>query len=203
MDILSFKKINAQFEKALHIIKKGRATRNSAIGINNVARFSADTIITGVLVCTDNCFFDGQIDGHIEVINKLVLGKNSEVNGTVNAGDLMAKGKINGNIIVNNKAIYCSTSIIIADILQTNLLVVESGAVLNLSSLLMQLDGVTVPSFVSKREQNLMTDNRNKSKMEKADAHVHSKTSSELRSTNKNDDTLLFQFFQSKENNLK
>lgn len=201
MDILSLEKINARFEKVLDIIKKRRAISNSSISINNVARFSTGTVITGILVCADNCYFDGQINGELEAINKLVLGENSEVVGTVYAGDLMVKGKIRGNVIVNNKAIYCSTSSIIAESLQTNFLVVENGAVLNLSNLSMQLDRVDASLCACEYEHNSMTNSRTKKK--RTEKHDNLKINSEAKYSNKNDDVLLFQFFQNKENNSK
>jgi cytoskeletal protein CcmA (bactofilin family) len=201
MDIRILEKMNARFGKVLNAITKRKATPISAISINNVARFSTGTVISGILVCADNCFFDGQMNGELEAINKLVLGKNSEVVGTVYAGDLMVKGKIRGNVIVNNKAIYCSTSSIIAESLQTNFLVVENGAVLNLSNLSMQLDRVDASLCVCEYEHDSTPNSR--TKMKRTDTRDNLKINSEAKCSNRNDDVLLFQFFQNKENNLK
>jgi len=150
-----------------------------------------------VLTCEDNCYFDGKMNGNIEACKKLVLGENSEVLGIVYAGDLMVKGKISGNVVVQRKAIYCSTATFSGESLQTGFLEVVSGAILNLNKLSMQLNELDVTSFTSADEYILKTEN--KKKVRKKDAPLNTKANSEPDPTNNNDNTLLFQFFQNKE----
>ena len=170
---------------------------NSTIEVDKIARFSAGTTITGVLICADNCYFDGKMHGNIETENKLVLGKNSEVLGTVCAGDLMAKGKINGDIKVQRRAIYCSSSIITAGSVQTNFLEVECGAVLNLNNLSMRLNELPESAFAALSADSSIAEDR--IKMRKMDKGTNTKAKAAFGSTNNNDDQLLFQFFHNKE----
>lgn len=197
MNILSIRKIYGYLDKVLAIIKQESVGLKSMIEVNQVARFSAGTIITGVLSCRDNCYFDGKMHGDIEVQHKLVLGENSEMSGNIYSGDLMVKGKMNGNVKVQRKTLYCNTSIITSESVETGFLEVESGAILNLSNLSMQVTESTMLSFASANgEYSSIIDNNRK--MRKNDRSTNIKANPAIGSINNNDDTFLFQFFQDK-----
>jgi cytoskeletal protein CcmA (bactofilin family) len=207
MSVLSLERINAQLDKALHRIKRKVEKCTPRVEMDDVTRFTSGTTITGLLTCSDNCYFDGTLNGTLNVKNKLVLGKNSEVFGGISAGDLLAKGKINGPVKVNNKTVYCSTSTIIGSCFETNFLVVEQGAVLNLGSMSMQ--DIGAPVCIS-TEPTALPQTAIKKKKAVADATLTVKPEVAVRAEpdsipefNQNDDLLLSQFFQSKDNNIK
>ena len=201
MNILKIGRTNTQLDNVLHIIRRQRVTQNSTIEIDKVARFASGTIITGLLTCSDNCYFNGKMDGSIEVRNKLVLGQNSEVYGSIYAGDLMAKGKIEGRVKVNNKTIYSSTSSFVGESLQTSFLEVENGAILNLSNIsMLQAQSIKASSdlTIENRTEQNRTDIEAKRITNPKEREKAKKESDSI--TDNNDDTLLFQFFQNKKN---
>lgn len=207
MSVLSLERINAQLDKALHRIKRKVEKCTPRVEMDEVTRFAAGTTITGLLTCSDKCYFEGTLNGTLSVKNKLVLGKNSEVFGGISAGDLLAKGKINGPVKVDNKTVYCSTSSVIGSAFETNFLVVEQGAVLNLGSMSMQGIGAPVciaveqtalPQKVVKKKKIVAEPTRTIKPEVAARTEPHSNSEGDL-----NDDLLLSQFFQSKDNNIK
>jgi len=105
MSILGLGKFSARLKKVVKQSENEEVGSGSGTEVNNVMRFTAGTVITGLLTCPDNCYFDGKIEGGIIIGNKLVLGEHSEVHGQVTAGDLMAKGTIAGAVMVAGKTI--------------------------------------------------------------------------------------------------
>jgi len=201
MGILSFGKKNVRFDKVLSKVNEKSTTRNTIVEVNNVVQLSTGTIITGVLICPDNCYFNGRIDGNIEAKNKLVLGENSEVRGSVSAQNLISKGRIIGDLIIKNKSIFSSSTIVDAENLQTGLLEVENGATLNFKNISMRTNGLDESVYVSKIEYEPIVDTKIKTR--KTGSEVKEKTASDVSPTNNNDNTFLFQIFQDKENNSK
>lgn len=203
MSILSFEKINARLDKVLKIVKTEHITPDQPIEIDKVVRIATGTTITGLLTCPDNCCFDGIMNGDIEVGNKLVLSENSEVYGIIYAGNLMVKGKIDAKVKVADKAVCCSTSTVTGRSLQTRFLVVENGAVLNLSHLSMQLNDASVPEVAPMGvENNSTTKNKaaDKEATIKADMEVKNEAKHVNQTYNEADEeTLLFQFFHNEE----
>lgn len=207
MSVLSLERINAQLDKVLHRIKRKVENYTPGVEMDEVTRFSTGTNIIGLLTCSDKCYFDGTLNGTLSVKNKLVLGINSEVVGGVSAGDLLAKGKINGPVKVENKTVYCSTSTVIGSAFETNFLVVEQGAVLNLGSMSMQgigapvcipIEQTALPQTAVKKKKTVAEPTRT-IKPEVA-ARVEPPSNPE---GNQDDDLLLSLFFQSKDNNNK
>jgi len=203
MSILSFEKINARLDRVLKIVKTEHITPDQPIEIDKVVRIATGTTIIGLLTCPDNCFFDGIMNGDLEVGNKLVLSENSEVYGSIYAGNLMVKGKVDAKVKVADKAVCCSTSIVTAKSLQTHFLVVENGAVLNLSHLAMQLNDAFMPEVAPMGiENNSTTENKasDKESTIKADLKVKNEAKHMNQTYNDtSDDTLLFQFFHNEE----
>jgi len=198
MGILGLEKFSARFRKVVTQSENEEAMPGSGSEVNNVMRFTAGTVITGLLTCPDNCYFDGKIEGGIMIGNKLVLGEHSEVHGQVVAGDLMAKGTIQGAVTVRGKTIYCSTATVTARSFSTRQLVVEQGALLNMDCLSMDADGVEappyelMPEYVPVAEPKL----RQRAVPDKLKTEEPVKDNEEPSAASRNEDTLLFQFFQ-------
>lgn len=205
MSILGFRNDNAKSNSVYNIKKRELIESTSIIEVDKIVRFTASTIITGLLSCPDNCYFDGKLTGDIEIKKKLVLGEHSEVLGNITAEELIVKGKVDGNMYVNDKMVICSTSTVTAANLQTNTLTVEHGAVLNLGCLTMQLNGKspTIPSTINS-DCGIIQKYRQADPEKKGVATTEIKTESTpdvpLSPANSDTkDTLLFQFFNNKE----
>ena len=134
--------------------------KNNSNLAERVNQFQTGLQITGQLVSLNSCYFNGKINGNIEIHNKLVLGENSEVVGDVFAKELLVKGKVIGNIIVENKLTLSKSSSINSKSLHTALIEVENGAELNVKNLVMQsqdkLSGLfpKLPEFEVKEQYN-------------------------------------------------
>lgn len=165
-------------------------TKDSPNYVERVNQFHAGSQINGHLVSQNSCFFNGIINGNIEIHNKLVLGENSEVNGDVYAKNLLIKGKVKGNIIVENKIILSGTASVSSNSLYTHLMEVETGAVLNISNLVMQpaeknaLLFPKLPEFVVS-ESASVSNNMPKVTVRDVTSDI-----------NNNDDTFFFKIFQ-------
>lgn len=153
------------WEKAKSSIKNLKSfsvdnTKNSYSLAERVNQFQTGLQITGQLVSLNSCYFNGKINGNIEIHNKLVLGENSEVVGDIFAKELLIKGKVVGNIIVENKLTLSKSSSINSKSLHTTLIEVENGAELNVKNLVMQspekLSGLypKLPEFEVKEQIN-------------------------------------------------
>jgi cytoskeletal protein CcmA (bactofilin family) len=201
MSILGLEKFSARFKKVVKLSENEEAMRGSGYEVNNVMRFTAGTVITGVLTCPDNCYFDGKIEGGITIGNKLVLGEHSEVRGQVTAGDLMARGSIEGAVIVRGKTIYCSTAAVTAHSFSTRQLVVEQGALLNMDCLSMDVDGVEAPPYVPPEYVPVAEPKLRLREMpDELAVEASVKDREKSSAVNSNEDTLLFQFFQNNDN---
>jgi len=200
MSILGLGKFSARLKKVVKQLENEELGSGSGTEVNNVMRFTAGTVITGLLTCPDNCYFDGKIEGGIIIGNKLVLGEHSEVHGQVTAGDLMAKGTIAGAVMVAGKTIYCSTATVTARSFSTGQLVVEQGALLNMDCLSMDANGIEIPPYVAMQEYVPILEPkliaRPKAVVNEIAVETTVKDEQELRAVNRSEDTLLFQFFQ-------
>lgn len=189
MNILSIERIQGFLDKVLYRTKRERVAQDAAIKTNKVSHFATGTIVTGTLNCSDNCYFNGILHGDLEVEKKLVLGYNSDVTGKIDVGDLLARGKINGPIRVYHEAVYTSTSTVTAPCLETRLLIVEPGAVLNLGGITMQ--GLEPAALLPKAVKHV-------SKPTKT-THEEMTVNTKPERVNKQDDMHLFQFFENKD----
>jgi cytoskeletal protein CcmA (bactofilin family) len=193
MSILRLEKIKVRLNKVLFSLQREVVVHIPVA--DHVSRIATGTTVVGLLSCPDNCYFDGVLNGDLIVANKLVLGANSEVSGALIAGDLLAKGKLNASVKVTNETVYCSTAIATCPLMETNALVVESGAVLNMGELLMPGGGVTVPSPAIIKQPVPVVKTTVAEAVVSAAPEAEKKSSSE---GNRPDDSLLFQFFNNK-----
>ena len=174
------------FKKSLSIDTKNKDLSNI---VERVNQFQAGSQISGQLVSQNSCYFNGVINGNIEIHNKLVLGENSEVNGDVFAKNLLIKGKVHGNITVENKIILSSSASVKSKNLNTNLLEVENGAVLNINNLVMQASSKNAALFPKLPD---FSNNANKPINESKPINL----SREINSNINDDDSFFFKIFQ-------
>ncbi len=71
---------------------------------------------------------DGNFKGEVSSQGTLVIGKDANVQGTVNVGQLIISGKLEGEIVAKEKIVLHKTANIVGS-LNTPVLVIEEGAV--------------------------------------------------------------------------
>ncbi|MCK9240175.1 polymer-forming cytoskeletal protein [Desulfocurvus sp.] len=72
---------------------------------------------------------DGTFKGEVASQGTLVIGKDANVDGTVNVGQLIISGRLQGEIVAKDKVILHKTANVVGS-LSTPVLVIEEGAVL-------------------------------------------------------------------------
>jgi len=72
---------------------------------------------------------DGTFKGEVASQGTLVIGKDANVEGTVNVGQLIISGRLQGEIVAKDKIILHKTANVVAS-LSSPVLVIEEGAVL-------------------------------------------------------------------------
>jgi cytoskeletal protein CcmA (bactofilin family) len=70
-------------------------------GSKNV--LAADVEIKGNLKFSGELLFEGRLDGEIHSEGSLQLGDSSIINGNINVGSAVVRGKINGNVFAKDK----------------------------------------------------------------------------------------------------
>jgi len=88
------------------------------------------TVIKGNIVCNGDIRIDGQVDGNIEVGQKLVIGESGKVKGHIIAGDINISGEVIGNISADKTTVLHGKSTVTGDI-QTQQIIIEQGAQFN------------------------------------------------------------------------
>jgi cytoskeletal protein CcmA (bactofilin family) len=89
---------------------------------------SKDVEIKGSIKFANEFFFDGNIEGEISSVDGiLTVGENADVRGEVKSKTVIVKGKVHGNITVQERCELHSRSQLIGD-LKAARLVIEEGA---------------------------------------------------------------------------
>ena len=86
--------------------------------------------IAGTVTSQDPLVFNGQLDGEIDVSNRLVVGHPARIEGIVRAASLTAAGKIQGQVTVAG-SLHMEQSATISGRVETARLSVVDGAVLD------------------------------------------------------------------------
>ena len=87
---------------------------------------SAGVEIKGSLKFSGELTFDGKMDGEIHTDGTLHLGDSSVINGNIRAQIVVVRGKINGNIVANDKIEIKANTEFFGDI-RTSKLAMEDG----------------------------------------------------------------------------
>jgi len=87
---------------------------------------NSDVDLRGNLKCSSDVFFDGKLDGDLMTDGALELGENANVRGNVAATNILARGKINGNLAARERLEIKSRTEIVGD-LRGAKLVIEDG----------------------------------------------------------------------------
>ena len=87
---------------------------------------SSEVKIKGNLEFTGELAFDGKLDGEISSEGTLLLGDSAVINGNLNVGSVVVRGKVNGNITAKDKIEMKATAKVHGDI-SAKRLSVEDG----------------------------------------------------------------------------
>ncbi len=95
------------------------------------ARLSASigktTRIHGEIYSEEELFFDGEIEGKIEIRGLLTIGPNGKVKANVKARELVVSGTIQGNVEATDRISIMNGASIVGDV-KTAGIVIEDGA---------------------------------------------------------------------------
>lgn len=91
------------------------------------AYIGSGTMCDGVLQFVGEMYVDGKIQGEIKSEGTLVLGKDSQVSGSIDVSELYCDGNLEGDIIVRKKAVLYKNAHLKGS-LDTLYLSVEEGA---------------------------------------------------------------------------
>ncbi len=70
---------------------------------------------------------DGKFDGDVNVKGDIIVGKDGEIRGTINANNIEISGCVEGNIVASEKLKVCSTGKLLGDIEVGSFVVEEKG----------------------------------------------------------------------------
>jgi cytoskeletal protein CcmA (bactofilin family) len=93
-------------------------------GSKNV--LNSDVEVKGTLKFAGELTFDGKIEGDINSDGALNLGDNAVVKGTIDAGSVVVRGKISGNIVAKDKIELKAKTELFGDVKSAKL-VIEEG----------------------------------------------------------------------------
>ena len=89
-----------------------------------------NAVFKGELTFKDTLCIDGEFEGKLTTSDKLIVAEQGVVLANIEAGTVICRGKITGNIIASQKVEIYSTGKILGDV-HTPALMIELGAVFN------------------------------------------------------------------------
>ena len=89
-----------------------------------------NAVFKGELTFKDTLCIDGEFEGKLTTSDKLIVAEEGAVLADIEAGTVICKGKIRGNIIASQKVEIHSTGKILGDVIAPALMI-ELGAMFN------------------------------------------------------------------------
>jgi cytoskeletal protein CcmA (bactofilin family) len=86
---------------------------------------NSDVELKGTLKFSGELTFDGKLEGDINSDGTLNLGDNAVVKGNINAGTIVMRGKVNGNVVAKEKLDIKSKTELFGDIRAPRLAIEE------------------------------------------------------------------------------
>jgi cytoskeletal protein CcmA (bactofilin family) len=83
--------------------------------------------VLGDMHSDEELYFDGEVEGTLEVSHRLTIGPNGKVKATVKAKELVVRGSIQGNVEAAGRIVIMNGASIIGDV-KTAGIVIEDGA---------------------------------------------------------------------------
>lgn len=75
----------------------------NGMSLQAMTMFGSDTIITGTIHAQGSVWIDGRVEGDIYTDGLLLIGKNAVVIGNIEAGSVICRGMIMGDIIASEE----------------------------------------------------------------------------------------------------
>jgi cytoskeletal protein CcmA (bactofilin family) len=91
------------------------------------ASIGKSTKLHGQLYSEEELYLDGEVEGTIEVRNRLTIGPNGKVKASVKAKELVVSGSIHGNVEATDRISIMTGASIVGDV-KTAGIVIEDGA---------------------------------------------------------------------------
>jgi cytoskeletal protein CcmA (bactofilin family) len=85
------------------------------------------TRIRGEIYSEEELFFDGEVEGSIEVRHLLTIGPNGQIKANVKAKELVVRGSIQGDVMATERISIMNGASIVGDV-KTAGIVIEDGA---------------------------------------------------------------------------
>jgi cytoskeletal protein CcmA (bactofilin family) len=96
-------------------------TPRTAASVGKTMRF------LGEVYSDEELYFDGEVEGTLEVGHRLTIGPNGKVKASVKAKELVVRGSIQGNVEAAGRIVIMNGASIIGDV-KTAGIVIEDGA---------------------------------------------------------------------------
>ena len=103
---------------------------NSSDESKPVTFLGSKAVFKGVLDFKNTLCIDGKFEGKVKTSGELIVAEEGTILADIEAGIVICKGKIRGNIIASQKVEIHSTGKILGDVLSPALMI-ELGAVFN------------------------------------------------------------------------
>ena len=103
---------------------------NSSDESKTVTVLGSKTVFKGVLDFKNTLCIDGKFEGKVKTSGELIVAEEGTILADIEAGIVICKGKIRGNIIASQRVEIHSTGKILGDVLSPSLMI-EVGAVFN------------------------------------------------------------------------
>src|SRR5215510_7872910 len=87
---------------------------------------NSDVEIKGNLKFSGELTFEGKLEGEINTDGTLHLGDSAVVNGNINVGSVIVRGKINGNIVAKDKIDIKAKTELFGDVRGAKLLIEDA-----------------------------------------------------------------------------
>ena len=93
----------------------------------SAATMGRSTRLRGDVYSEEELFLDGEMEGTLEVKNRLTIGPNGKVKATVKAREIVVRGSVQGNVEASDRISIMNGASIVGDV-KTAGIVIEDGA---------------------------------------------------------------------------
>lgn len=104
-----------------------RGPASAPVPARGAAAIGKTTRIKGEIYSEEELYFDGEIDGAIEVRSLLTIGPNGKVKANIKARELVVQGTIHGDVEAADRISIMNGASIVGDV-KTAGIVIEDGA---------------------------------------------------------------------------
>ncbi|MEW6456883.1 MAG: polymer-forming cytoskeletal protein [Acidobacteriota bacterium] len=83
--------------------------------------------IKGEFYSDEDVFFDGELEGKIEVKKSMVIGKNSKIGGEIKANEIMIGGKVEEKIHAVSRVEIIPSGVLVGDVFSQKIVIAEGA----------------------------------------------------------------------------